>query len=81
MYSRPSRAIARRESRLPGARGTWEGDLARCFTYVDLNMVRAGVVGHPRQWREAGYQEIQNPPKRYRVIDRRALCELVSIQF
>jgi putative transposase len=53
--------------------------LACCFTYIDLNMVRAGVVGHPRQWREAGYREIQNPPKRYRIIDRRALCELLVV--
>ena len=35
--------------------------LAGCFTYIDLNMVRAGVVDHPREWRELGYQEIQNP--------------------
>jgi putative transposase len=37
--------------------------LARCFTYIDLNMVRAGVVEHPRQWPEAGYREIQAPPQ------------------
>jgi REP-associated tyrosine transposase len=24
--------------------------LHRCLTYIDLNMVRAGVVEHPRQW-------------------------------
>jgi putative transposase len=42
-------------------------------------MVRAGVVDHPRQWREAGYQEIQNPPKRYHIIDREALCELLAV--
>jgi REP-associated tyrosine transposase len=51
--------------------------LARCFTYVDLNMVRAGVVEHPRHWAEAGYHEIQQPPARYRIIDREALCELL----
>jgi putative transposase len=50
--------------------------LARCFTYIDLNMVRAGVVAHPRHWLEAGYQEIQQPPARYRIIDREALCGL-----
>jgi putative transposase len=26
--------------------------------YVDVNMVRAGVVRHPREWVEAGYHEI-----------------------
>ncbi len=24
--------------------------LARCLVYIDLNMVRAGVVKHPAQW-------------------------------
>ena len=52
--------------------------LARCFTYIDLNMVRAGVVNHPRYWAEAGYHEIQQPPARYRIIDREALCALLG---
>ena len=56
-----------------------EGYLARCFTYIDLNMVRAGVVGHPRDWAEAGYQEIQQPRRRYRIIDRAALCALLGV--
>ena len=53
--------------------------LARCFTYIDLNMVRAGVVEHPRQWRDAGYQEIQKPPARFRIIDREALSALLGV--
>jgi putative transposase len=53
--------------------------LARCFTYIDLNMVRAGVVAHPRDWPEAGYHEIQQPPARYRIIDRTALCGLLGV--
>ena len=52
--------------------------LARCVTYIDLNMVRAGVVDHPRHWAEAGYHEIQQPPARYRIIDREALCGLLG---
>jgi putative transposase len=52
--------------------------LARCFTYIDLNMVRAGVVGHPRLWPHCGYREIQQPPARYRIIDRQTLCELLG---
>lgn len=55
-----------------------EAHLARCFTYIDLNMVRAGVVAHPRQWPACGYQEIQHAPSRYRIIDRQALCELLG---
>jgi hypothetical protein len=45
--------------------------------YIDLNMVRAGVVGHPSEWYFCGYNEIQSPPQRYSIIDRNRLMELV----
>ena len=35
--------------------------LLRCLVYVDLNMVRCGVVSHPGQWPHGGYNEIQCP--------------------
>jgi hypothetical protein len=35
--------------------------LLRCLVYVDLNMVRSGVVSHPEQWLHGGYNEIQRP--------------------
>jgi len=50
--------------------------LHRCVVYIDLNMVRAGVVNHPGQWNESGFCEIQEPPKRYSIIDLRAISEL-----
>jgi putative transposase len=50
--------------------------LHRCVVYIDLNMVRAGVVKHPKEWLHSGYVEIQQPPARYRVIDLEALSEL-----
>jgi putative transposase len=50
----------------------------RCMTYIDLNMVRAGVVTHPSHWRECGYREIQRQPQRYRIIDMAALCRLLE---
>jgi putative transposase len=53
--------------------------LARCLVYVDLNMVRAGVVRHPREWEESGYHEIQNARRRYRIIDRGALSGLLDV--
>ena len=40
----------------------------RCLVYIDMNMVRAGVVQHPGEWAHGGYREIQQPPKRYRII-------------
>ncbi len=50
--------------------------LLSCLVYIDLNMVRAGVVTHPCDWKDSGYREIQNPPKRYGIIDRRELSSL-----
>jgi putative transposase len=47
--------------------------------YVDLNMVRAGAMRHPREWREAGYHETQNARRRYRIIDRGALSGLLDV--
>ena len=53
--------------------------LVRCFTYIDLNMVRAGVVKHPRDWDVSGYQEIQRPWQRKGVIDFRILVSLFGV--
>lgn len=50
--------------------------LHRCLVYIDLNMVRAGVVKHPAEWAHSGYREIQDPPERYAVIDLRGLSAL-----
>ena len=50
--------------------------LARCITYIDLNMVRADVVDHPLHWRFSGYYELCNPPRRKAVVDLERLCEL-----
>lgn len=57
-----------------------EGYLARCMAYIDLNMVRAGVVSHPGEWADSGYREIQHPPERYRIIDLQALMGLLAIR-
>ena len=50
--------------------------LHRCIVYIDLNMVRAGVVRHPVKWATSSYHEIQQPPKRYAVIDLPGLVAL-----
>ena len=47
--------------------------LIRCLVYIALNMVRAGVVSHQNEWEMNGYNDIQNPPDRYGVIDRLVL--------
>jgi putative transposase len=50
--------------------------LHRCLVYIDLNMVRAGVVDHPVKWVNSGYHEIQQPRKRYSLIDLSGLVAL-----
>jgi len=52
--------------------------LRQCITYIDLNMVRAGVVEHPEQWEFCGYNEIQNPKKRKGIIDFDRLIGLLG---
>jgi putative transposase len=52
--------------------------LVKCMVYIDLNMVRAGVVTHPSQWKHGGYREIQEPRQRYRLIDRDRLLRDLS---
>jgi putative transposase len=52
--------------------------LVRCLVYIDLNMVRAGAVDHPAKWRVCGHNEIQSPPRRYRIIDWPRLCHLTG---
>ncbi len=53
--------------------------LIQCLIYIDMNMVRAGVVTHPLQWPCCGYHEIQQPRERYRLIDHQRLAELLRI--
>jgi len=50
--------------------------LFRCLRYIDLNMNRAGVVNHPREYPYTGFNEIVSPPQRYSLIDRKMLKSL-----
>jgi len=50
--------------------------LWKCLGYVDLNMVRAGVVSHPACWTWCGYRELVGEKTRYCPMDRDRLLEL-----
>jgi len=52
--------------------------LIQCINYIDMNMVRAGVVKHPEHWKQSGYNEIQNPRKRYGLINHNSLMKLLD---
>lgn len=49
--------------------------LLNCLAYVDLNMVRAGVVEHPSDWEWCGWREVTGLRTRYRVLDLDGLSE------
>ncbi|AGF79257.1 transposase [Desulfocapsa sulfexigens DSM 10523] len=53
--------------------------LVKCLAYIDMNMVRTGVVGHPSEWNWSGYNEIQNQKQRYAIINYRLLTELLGL--
>ncbi|HVR37319.1 MAG TPA: transposase [Methylomirabilota bacterium] len=53
--------------------------LWRCLMYIELNMVRCGVVSHPKDWEWLGYHEIMGQRCRYRVLDLERLCWRLGI--
>lgn len=57
-----------------------ETHLLRCLVYIDLNMVRAGVVTHPSEWPLSGYCEIQSPRRKCSVIAYQKLAEKAGFQ-
>lgn len=52
--------------------------LRRCLVYIDLNMVRAGVVKHPGEWVHGGYHEIQGQRRRNTILSLDALDALAE---
>lgn len=54
--------------------------LIQCLLYIEMNMIRAGVIKHPKKWDFCGYQEIQNPRQRYSLISYKSLMDLFRIK-
>jgi putative transposase len=52
--------------------------LLRCLVYIDLNMVRAGVVNHPSKWDFGGYNEIQSPRRKCVLVAYEKLAALTG---
>jgi len=53
--------------------------LMQCLVYIDLNMVRAGVVKDPADWRHCGCYELQQHQKRGGLIDYPRLMSLLKV--
>lgn len=52
--------------------------LFECMVYIDLNMIRAGAVNHPAEWRFCGYYELMSGRQRYRLINTKMLLDLMG---
>jgi putative transposase len=52
--------------------------LWNCARYIDLNLVRAGAVRHPRDWRWCGFDELVGRRSRYRLLDRDKVAEYLT---
>ncbi|MCP4339299.1 MAG: transposase, partial [Desulfobulbaceae bacterium] len=57
-----------------------EQHLLRCLVYIDLNMVRTGVVSHPSEWPFGGYNEIQKPRRKCVLIAHQKLARLTGFE-
>jgi len=54
--------------------------LNQCMVYIDMNMVRAGVVNHPKDWPFCGYNEILSNQQRYKLIDDHSLIRILNMK-
>lgn len=58
-----------------------DGDhLWRCMSYIDLNMVRAGVVRHPAEWEWTGWTELMGRRQRNRLLDLDCLLASLAVK-
>ncbi len=52
--------------------------LQRCMTYIELNMVRAGVVSHPEDWPWCSYHDWSGHRRRRTMVDLSKGLELLG---
>lgn len=52
--------------------------LSRCLLYIDMNMVRAGVVAHPSDWETGGSRELMGIASDSALIDQAAVVRLLT---
>lgn len=76
---RKSRSGAFWEDRYSATAVESDSHLLRCMRYIDLNMVRAGIVIHPKEWTHCGYNEIISHRQRYKLIDTDLLINFLNL--
>jgi putative transposase len=52
--------------------------LWNAMVYIELNMVRTGVVAHPAQWPWCSYSEWMGQRRRYGVVDRKECLRVLG---
>ena len=52
--------------------------LGRCLFYIDMNMVRAGVVAHPSEWETGGCRELMGKDVSVPLVDSDAVVRLLA---
>jgi putative transposase len=55
--------------------------LWRCLQYIDLNMVRCGVIAHTSEWDFCGYNELIGAKRRNSLIDVKMLARLLGADY
>lgn len=76
---RKSRKSAFWDNRYHAIAVSTEHHHARCLTYINLNMVRAGIVKDPGDWPESGYAETIKGRQRYQLLDHGKLADLLDL--
>jgi len=91
MMQLASATVARHWNRLKDHEGSfWEHPfkctiiqngqhLLNCMRYVSMNMVRAGVVRQPSEWRWCGDDELTERRSRYRVLAVERMLESLDL--
>eukprot|EP00831_Metopus_contortus_P010564 TRINITY_DN14114_c0_g2_i1.p3 TRINITY_DN14114_c0_g2~~TRINITY_DN14114_c0_g2_i1.p3 ORF type:complete len:183 (-),score=21.12 TRINITY_DN14114_c0_g2_i1:21-569(-) len=53
--------------------------LGRCLFYIDMNMVRAGTVEHPAEWKHTAFHEFVGNRERYKIVNMDKLLKILGI--
>ena len=53
--------------------------LGRCLFYIDMNMVRAGAVKQPSEWKHTAFHEFVGKRKRYKIVNMDKLLQVLGI--
>ena len=53
--------------------------LLNCLVYINLNMVRAGAVAHPEEWRWCSHDELTGKRQRYCLLNKDRLLQSLDL--